>query len=236
MAFKYFDRVKVASSTTGTGTIVLGTAVTGFTTFSAVYSNGDTMAYCISDQNGANWEVGTGTYVTAGNSLQRTSVLASSNGGSLVNFTSALLYVFVVASANQFANATGSTTGSGSIVLSSGATLANPTVTGLSAPNAAKAWVNFNGSTGAIRDQLNVASITKNGTGDYLVNFTSALSNANYAVVATAGGSAGQTAGIQSGDQLTARTTSLFRLLTFNITTGVTAADFAQVNLTVFGN
>jgi hypothetical protein len=44
-----------------------------------------------------------------------------------------------------------------------------------------KAWVNFNG-TGvvAIRASYNVSSITDNGTGDYTVNFTTALANANY--------------------------------------------------------
>lgn len=52
---------------------------------------------------------------------------------------------------------------------------------------AAKAWVNFNGTgTIAIRASFNVSSITDNGVGDYTVNFTSALSNANFSVVATA--------------------------------------------------
>lgn len=47
--------------------------------------------------------------------------------------------------------------------------------------NAVKAWVNFNGTgTVAIRAAFNVSSITDNGTGDYTVNFTSALADANY--------------------------------------------------------
>ena len=47
----------------------------------------------------------------------------------------------------------------------------------------AKAWVNFNGTgTVAIRASYNVSSITDNGTGDYTVNFTNALSDANYCV------------------------------------------------------
>ena len=46
-----------------------------------------------------------------------------------------------------------------------------------------KAWVNFNGTgTVAIRDDFNVSSITDNNTGDYTVNFTNALSDANYTV------------------------------------------------------
>lgn len=53
----------------------------------------------------------------------------------------------------------------------------------------AKAWVNFNGTTspGTIRSQYNVSSVTKNGTGDYTINFTTALTDANYSAVATAG-------------------------------------------------
>jgi hypothetical protein len=50
----------------------------------------------------------------------------------------------------------------------------------------AKAWVNFNGTSGsvAIRSSMNVSSITYNGTGTYTVNFTTAMPNTNYAIVA----------------------------------------------------
>ena len=49
-----------------------------------------------------------------------------------------------------------------------------------------KAWVNFNGtSTVAIRASYNVSSITDNGTGDYTVNFTTALADANYSTCLT---------------------------------------------------
>lgn len=52
---------------------------------------------------------------------------------------------------------------------------------------ACRAWVNFNGTgTVAIRDSGNVSSITDNGTGDYTVNFTTAMPNANYAAFASA--------------------------------------------------
>ena len=51
----------------------------------------------------------------------------------------------------------------------------------------ARAWVNFNGTgTVAIRASGNVSSITDNGTGDYTVNFTTALADANYSANATA--------------------------------------------------
>ena len=54
--------------------------------------------------------------------------------------------------------------------------------TNLNVPNTAKAWVNFNGaSTVAIRADFNVNTITDNGTGNYTVNFSNAMSDANYA-------------------------------------------------------
>jgi len=51
-----------------------------------------------------------------------------------------------------------------------------------------EAWVNFNGTgTVAIRDSGNVSSITDNGTGDYTINFTTNLANANYSAIANPG-------------------------------------------------
>ena len=53
---------------------------------------------------------------------------------------------------------------------------------------AAKAWVNFNGTgTVAIRASFNVTSITDNGTGQYTINFTNSLTDANYSGVVTTG-------------------------------------------------
>ena len=54
----------------------------------------------------------------------------------------------------------------------------------LTKQSAAKAWVNFNGTgTVSIRDDLNIASLTDNGTGDYTLNFSNNMGNANYSVV-----------------------------------------------------
>jgi hypothetical protein len=56
----------------------------------------------------------------------------------------------------------------------------------------ARAWVNFNGTgTVAIRASGNVSSITDNGTADYTVNFTNAMTDANYAAVGITGSTAG---------------------------------------------
>ena len=95
-----------------------------------------------------------------------------------------------------------------------------------------RAWVNFNGtSTVSIRASGNVTSITDNGTGDYTVNFTTALADANYAVAGEGGGTAGQ-ASIVLADQVVARTTGAFRV--YSITTAGSLIDAAQINLAVF--
>ncbi len=93
MAFAYFDRVKETSTTAGLGAITLAGAVGGFQAFSARYANGDTLHYTITHPNGS-WEVGLGTWLT-GSQLARTTVLASSNSGALVNFAAGTKEVFV---------------------------------------------------------------------------------------------------------------------------------------------
>ena len=94
MAFLLADRVQETTTTTGTGTITLAGAVTGFQSF-AVIGNGNTTFYTIADQSGSNWEVGIGTYTASGTTLARTTVLSSSNSGNLVNFGAGTKNVFV---------------------------------------------------------------------------------------------------------------------------------------------
>lgn len=102
MAFVIADRVKETTTSTGTTAITLAGAVTGYQTFSASIGNANTTYYTIVDQSGANWEVGVGTYTSSGNTLSRDTVLASSNSGSLVTFTSGTKDVFVSAPAERF--------------------------------------------------------------------------------------------------------------------------------------
>jgi len=94
MAIVVADRVKETTTTTGTGTITLAGAATGFQSF-AVVGNGNQTYYTIAGQGTSEWEVGIGTYTSSGTTLSRTTVLASSNAGSLVNFSAGTKDVFV---------------------------------------------------------------------------------------------------------------------------------------------
>ena len=107
MTLRWADNVLDTSTTTGTGNVtVSGSPPSGFITFSSIPSiaNSDTFYYKIADQSGPNWEVGLATW-NGSNVIARTTVFASSNGGSLVNFTSGSLNVWLDAPAYFFSNA-----------------------------------------------------------------------------------------------------------------------------------
>jgi hypothetical protein len=94
MALVLKDRVRETTTSTGTGTITLAGAVSGFQAFSAV-GDGNTTYYTIYDVASGAWEVGIGTYTASGTTLSRTTILSSSNAGSLVNFGAGSKDVFV---------------------------------------------------------------------------------------------------------------------------------------------
>ena len=98
MSVTYADRVQEVFTTTGTGTISLAGAVTGYQAFSSVMANAGTCYYSMTD--GTNWEVGLGTYSTSGDTLARTTVLSSSNGGSAVNWAAGTKSVWLDYPAN----------------------------------------------------------------------------------------------------------------------------------------
>jgi hypothetical protein len=77
MALILKDRISETTTTTGTGTLTLDGALSGFQPFSSI-GNTNTTYYCITA--GAAWEVGLGTYSSSGNTLARTTVLSNSNG------------------------------------------------------------------------------------------------------------------------------------------------------------
>jgi len=103
----------------------------------------------------------------------------------------------------------------------------------------AKAWVNFNGTgTVAIRSAFNVTSITDNGTGDYTINLTNALEDANYSAVvqqtAATSANGGYSAYIHGtiAGGATLKTTTQLRIQTYSSVTSL--SDYAEVNAAVF--
>jgi len=95
------DRVRETTTTTGTGTITLAGAVTNFETFTANLSNSDTTYYSIVDNTNGDFEVGLGTFTASGTTLARTTIIASSNSNSAVNFGSGTKDVFITIPASK---------------------------------------------------------------------------------------------------------------------------------------
>lgn len=101
---KLVNRAKMTTSTTGTGTITLGSASSGFQTFAdAGIADGDSLRYVIED--GTSWEIGTGVYTASGTTLTR-SVLESSNSDAALNLSGSAT-VFVTAVAEDIPHAYG---------------------------------------------------------------------------------------------------------------------------------
>ena len=97
----------------------------------------------------------------------------------------------------------------------------------------AKAWVNFNGTgTVAIRASFNVSSITDNGAGDYTVNFTTAMVDANYSAIALGGNSV--IAATDPTRSLVSRTFASSSLRVVNCRTDSVAADIDIVSVAIF--
>jgi hypothetical protein len=132
-------------------------------------------------------------------------------------------------------------TGTGAVVLGTSPTLATPTfdsaqlatVSGTAPLYMCRAWVNFNGTgTVAIRASGNVSSITDSGTGDYTVNFTTAMPDANYAI---SGSGAQDNTGSQSVLNLYSNTARLVGSSRINTVNGVFAlADMLVVAVSIF--
>jgi hypothetical protein len=116
MALVINDRVKVTSTTTGTGAMALGTAVTGFETFAQGIGNNNTTYYCIFNQGTNEFEVGLGTLDGTSANLTRTTVISSSNSDAAVNFTSGTKDVFCTlpASKSVYLDASGTPVGAAS--------------------------------------------------------------------------------------------------------------------------
>ena len=99
MALVVADRVQETTSTTSTSSYVLLGAAAGYQSFGAVLANGDTTYYAIT--NDTDWEVGIGTYSTTGPTLARTTILASSSGGSAVSWGVGVKNIFISYAASK---------------------------------------------------------------------------------------------------------------------------------------
>jgi hypothetical protein len=105
MALVLDDRVKETSTTTGTGTLNLSGAVSGFQTFVAGVGDGNTTYYAIVNRDEDEWETGLGTVTDATtDTLARTTVIASSNSDSAVDFSAGTKDVFVTLPASKVAS------------------------------------------------------------------------------------------------------------------------------------
>jgi hypothetical protein len=100
MAHIVADRVQETTTTTGTGTLTLGGAVTGYKTFSSRMATSDTCWYCIVDSATGAWETGLGTLASS-TTLARTTVVESSNSDTLVSFAAGTKNVFITAIADK---------------------------------------------------------------------------------------------------------------------------------------
>jgi hypothetical protein len=99
----------------------------------------------------------------------------------------------------------------------------------------AKAWVNFDGTTspGTIRSSYNVSSVTKNGTGDYTVNFATAMADANYSVSGSSINPSG--IGTLCLSSIASPTSSNLRIETLR-TSPIGAIDSSIASVQIFGN
>ena len=100
MALVINDRVKVTSTTTGTGAFALGAAATGFEAFTAI-GNNNTTYYTIFNQGTTEWEVGLGTLDGTSANLTRTTIISSSNSDAAVTFTGGTKDVFCTLPASK---------------------------------------------------------------------------------------------------------------------------------------
>ena len=148
MALVVADRVQETTTTTGQGTVTLAGAAAGYQSF-AVIGDGNTTYYTLTSGN--NWEVGVGTYTSSGTTLARTTVLASSAGGTTKITLSGTSNAFVTYPAEIATMLTNPVATNGGVVYGTGTAInvsAAGTVNGYqflqSAGAASPTWVQIN--------------------------------------------------------------------------------------------
>ena len=175
MALILSDRVKVNTTTTGTGTVVLAsTAPTGYQSF-AVIGDANTTYYTIAGQTTSEWEVGIGTYYLANSSLSRTTILASSAANAAVTFSAGTKDVFVTYPAEKSVNI--DATGNVSSYKILNGSINNTPIGATTANTGAFSTVS---ATGVI------TSTVATGTAPFTVASTTQVANLNVATAGTA--------------------------------------------------
>ena len=245
MALVVNDRVQETTATTGTGTLTLDGAATGFETFSGALGNTNTTYYAIASQNSGDFEVGIGT-VGAG-TLSRDTVISSSNSDALVNFAAGTKDVFCTlpaskavildASGNIVANNGSNLTNLNADNLSSGTvpdTRFPATLPAISGANLTNLDATNIASGTLASDRLPTVPTTKGGTG------LTTIGSANQVLAVNGAGTAleyqtpttGDITGVTAGDGLTGGGSS--GLVTLNVGAGsgisVTADQVAHAD------
>jgi len=185
MAISLGNRAKMSTSTTGTGTITLGSALSGYQTFAqAGITNGQTIRYAIED--GTAFEIGSGTYTSSGTTLTR-SVTESSNSDNAITL-SGNAEVFVTATvADLFINDGASTLTTTGVITGGTVEATSDTAAG---DNAAMGYQSDDGlvltGQGAVRDVTIKndadATVISIPTGTTNVDFASSIDVANVAI------------------------------------------------------
>ena len=237
MALVVADRVKETTTTTGTGAISLAGAEANFIAFSAALSDGDTTYYAIIDNVNQAYEVGLGTYTASGNTLARTTVLASSNSGSAVNFSAGSKDVFI----NYPAGKSAYLDSSNQLVVNGTAITSTPAELNiLDGVTATTAELNYtSGVTSAIQTQID----SKNALP--ILKGTNYTASAGEFVIATAGSititlpaspTAGDTVTVKDGTGAAATTTFTVGRNGENIASSATDLtfdkNFAEITMT----
>lgn len=145
---------------------------------------------------------------------------------------------FTIAAPNSNTSRTFNLPDSSGTIATAESTLTQFNASGSAPVYACRAWVNFNGTgTVAIRASGNVSSITDNGTGDYTINFTTAMADANYATNAICSPSIGSGSNAMSVSVISLTASSARLMTSSNWISGVTNGavfDPTVVSATIF--
>ena len=208
---------------TGTVTIPAGASISGFAPLASPTFTGTPAAPTASSGTNTT-QVATTAFVLA-NSLPL-------SGGTLTGPLSVTDIKNPSSGSNNITLGTDGSTRISTLADSAGANTSTPAEI---ASGRAKAWVNFNGTgTVAIRASYNVSSITDNGTGDYTMNFTTALADTNYSTMIMCNLNAtGNSSRLGSAPFNQAATTGSIRMQT-TLSSSTGAEDMQFVNVAIF--